>query len=73
MIYALACIELWYPFIKNFALALVLASQKFCPYFEVHKVVVLTDQPLKKVLQKLEALGRTLWWAVHLSILRIKF
>jgi len=45
--HALTGAELNYPLIEKFAFALVLASRKFCAYFEVHKVIVLTDQPLK--------------------------
>ena len=47
---ALAGAEVNYPLIEKFAFALVMASQKLRPYFEVHKIVVLTDQPLKSVL-----------------------
>ena len=46
---------------------LVLASQKLRPYFEAHKVTVLIDQPLKNVLQRLDASRRLLKWAVELS------
>ena len=56
-----------YPFIEKFAYALVMASRKLRPYFEAHKILVLTDQPLRNVLQKLDALGRLLKWPVELS------
>jgi len=46
---------------------LVMASLKLRSYFEAHKILVLTDQPLRNVLQKLDASGRLLKWAVELS------
>jgi len=52
---------------------LVLASRKLCPYFEAHKLTILTDQPLKNVLQKLDVSGRLLKWAVELSQYDIAF
>ena len=52
--HALAGIEVNYPLIEKFAYALVIASRKLRPYFEVHKISVLIDQPLKNVLQKLD-------------------
>jgi len=46
--------------IKKYAYALVMASRKLRPYFEAHKVTVLTDQPLKNVVQRVDASGRLL-------------
>ena len=64
---ALAGVEMIYPLIEKFAYALVMASRKLRPYFEAHKILVLTDHPLRNVLQKLNAFGRLLKWAVKLS------
>ena len=41
--HALLGAEVNYPLIEKFAYVLVLANQKLHPYFEAHKVVVLTD------------------------------
>jgi len=65
--HALAGAEMNYPLIEKFAYALVMASRKLRPYFEAHKILILTDQPLRNVLQKLDASGRLLKWAVELS------
>jgi len=65
--HALASAEMNYPLIEKFAYALVMASRKLRPYFEAHKILVLTDQPLRNVLQKLYASGRLLKWAVEIS------
>jgi len=46
-----------YPLIEKFAYALVMASRELRPYFEAHKIIVLTDQPIKNVLQRLDASG----------------
>ena len=56
-----------YSLLEKLTYALVMASRKLRPYFEAHKIVVLTDQPLRNVLQKLDALGRLLKWPVELS------
>ena len=63
----LAGAEVNYPLIEKFAYTLVMASRKLRPYFEAHKVTILIDQPLKIVLQRLDASGRLLKWVVELS------
>ena len=65
--YALAGAEVNYPHIEKFSYALVVASRKLRPYFEAHKILVLTNQPLKNVLQTLDASGRLLKWVIELS------
>jgi len=65
--HALARVEVNYPLIEKFAYTLVMASQQLKHYFEVHKVPVLTDYPLKNDLQRLDASERLLKWAVELS------
>lgn len=52
--------ESMYPAIEKLAYILVLASQKLRPYFQVHPIIVHTDQPLWQVLQKPEVAGRLL-------------
>jgi len=53
--HALAGAEVNYPLKEKFAYALVMASWKVRPYFEAHKILVLTDQPLNNILQRLDA------------------
>ena len=65
--HALAGTEVNYPLIDKFAYALMMASRKLRPYFEAHMILVFTDQPRKNVLQRLDASGRLLKWAVELS------
>ena len=59
--------DLNYPLFEKFAYVLVLASKKIRPNFEVHKVTILTDQPLKNITQKLDATSRSLKWTIELS------
>ncbi|KAK3024809.1 hypothetical protein RJ639_044119 [Escallonia herrerae] len=51
-------VETRYPRIDKVALALVTSARKLRPYFQSHTIVVLTDQPLGKVLQNPDASGR---------------
>lgn len=60
MIHALVGAELSYSLIENVTYSLVLASRKLRHYFDAHKVTLLTDQPLKNVLQKLDVFKRLL-------------
>ena len=73
MIHALVGTEVNYPLIEKFTYALVMASRKPTLYFEAHMILVLTDQPLKNVLQRLDASGRLLRWAVELSHYNLVF
>ncbi|KAK3021300.1 hypothetical protein RJ639_046871 [Escallonia herrerae] len=43
------------------------------PYFQSHTIVVLTDQPLGKVLQSPDASGRLVNWSVELGEFDIKY
>ena len=58
---------------EKLALALVIASRKLRPYFHSHTIRVLTNYPLRQVLQKLNALGHLLKWAIELSQINIEF
>ena len=44
-----------------------MAAHKLRPYFQAHPIVVMTDQPLRQVLQKSDASGRLVKWSVELS------
>ena len=56
--------ETRYPKLEKRALALIMASRKLRPYFHVHTIEVLTNYPLRQVLQKLKAFGRLVKWAI---------
>ena len=65
--------ETRYPEMEKLALALVIPSRKLRSYFHSHTIHVLTNYPLRQVLQKLDASGRLLKWAIELSQFDIEF
>ncbi|XP_065619745.1 uncharacterized protein LOC136063369 [Quercus suber] len=58
---------------EKLAFALITASRKLRHYFQAHLINVMTDHPLKKAMNKLEAAGRLIQWAVELSKFDIKY
>ena len=62
-----------YPLIEKLAFALITASRKLRHYFQVHVINVMTDHPLKKAMNKLEAARRLIQWAVELSEFDIRY
>ena len=46
-----------YPLMEKLAFALIMASRKLRHYFQAHVINILTEHPLKKVMNKLEAVG----------------
>ncbi|XP_052190043.1 uncharacterized protein LOC127799867 [Diospyros lotus] len=65
--------ETRYPFTEKVALALLNASRKLRPYFQAHSISVLTDQPLRSILQKPECSGRLTKWSIELSEYDIQY
>ena len=49
--------EARYPWIEKITFALIVASRKLRPYFQANPIVVITNQPIKKVMNKPEATG----------------
>jgi ribonuclease HI len=62
-----------YSEIERTALCVINAARKLRPYFESHKIVVLTNQPLKQTLGKIETAGRLVKWAVELGALDVEY
>ena len=62
-----------YPRMEKLAFALITAARKLKPYFQAHTIVVLTDQPLKRVMSSLEAAGRIALWAIELSEFDVQY
>ncbi|XP_056685738.1 uncharacterized protein [Spinacia oleracea] len=65
--------ELKYPTVEKFGFALFLASKKLRPYCLAHRLIVYTDQPLKRPFTNLEASGRMLNWAIELNAFDISY
>ncbi|XP_021985131.1 uncharacterized protein LOC110881062 [Helianthus annuus] len=59
--------------LEKLALALVFASRRLRRYFQGHKVTLMTDQPLQKVLRRPELSGRLAKWAVELGEQSLEF
>ncbi|XP_077232426.1 uncharacterized protein LOC143869752 [Tasmannia lanceolata] len=59
--------EVRYLNIGKFALAVVSAAWKLLPYFQAHPIILLTDQPFRRILQKKETSGKMVSWAVELG------
>ena len=58
---------------EKLVFALVTASRKLRHYFQAHIINVLTDHPLKKAMNKLEAAGRLIQWAIELSEFNVRY
>ena len=56
-----------YPRVEKLAFALIIASRKLRPYFQAHIILVMTDQPLQKAMDRPNAAGRMVQWAMELS------
>ena len=53
--------------IEKIIFALIVASRKLRLYFQANPILVMTDQPIKKSMNKPEAVGRMDQWAIKLS------
>ena len=62
-----------YLLMEKLAFALIMTSRKLRHYFHGHAIVVMTDHPLKKSMNKLEVVGRLIQWAIELSEFDIKY
>ena len=62
-----------YPQMEKLAFALITVSRKLRHYFEAHVINVMMDHPLKKVMNRLEAAGRLIQWAIELSEFDIRY
>ncbi|KAK3007246.1 hypothetical protein RJ639_016077 [Escallonia herrerae] len=66
-------VEIRYPMINRIALALITSARRLRPYFQSHSIIVLMDQPLRKVLLSPEASGRLVNWFVELGEFEIQY
>ena len=58
---------------EKLILALVTATRKLRPYFQVHTIEVPTEYPMKQVLHKPETSGRLMKWVIELSEFDIRY
>ena len=66
-------VESGYPRIEKIAFTLIVALRKLRQYFQVSPILVMTNQPIKKSMNKLEAAGRMVQWAIELSQFDIEY
>ncbi|XP_074363093.1 uncharacterized protein LOC141703467 [Apium graveolens] len=69
----LADAETRYTSLEKLAYALILASRKFRPYFQAHKIEVRTSYPLRQVMHRPESSGRMLKWTVELGQFEVDY
>lgn len=65
--------EAWNPQIEKITFSLIVASKKLSPYFQANPIIVMIDQPIKKTMNKLEAAGQMVQWAIELSQFNIEY
>ena len=58
---------------EKLAFDLVTASRKLRHYFQAHIINVLTDHPLKKAMNKLEATRQLIQWAIELNEFDVRY
>ena len=64
---ALKGVEESYSNMEKLAFALLIASRKLRPYFQAHLIIVLTDYPLRKAMNKPDAAGRLIQWSIEMN------
>ncbi|XP_034197876.1 uncharacterized protein LOC117613376 [Prunus dulcis] len=64
---ALLDAETCYPKLEKLILALVVSARKLRPYYQAHRVIVMTDFPLRSILHNPDAFQRLMKWAIELS------
>ncbi|KAI5338915.1 hypothetical protein L3X38_018187 [Prunus dulcis] len=64
---ALIDAETRYPKLEKLILALVVSARKLRPYYQAHRVIVMTDFPLRSILHSPDASQRLMKWAIELS------
>ena len=65
--------ETRYQMVEKIALALITAARRLRPYFQTHPIIVKTDYPIQKILQKPDLAGRLSSWSIELSEFSIKY
>ena len=60
-------VEASYPRMEKIAFTLLVASRKLHPYFQAHLIVIMTDQPIRKMMNKIDAAGQLIQWVIELG------
>jgi len=65
--------EVRYQAIEKAILVVVFSARRLRHYFQSFIVIVMTNLPIRKVLQKLDVAGRMVRWAVELSEFDVQY
>ena len=58
---------------EKIAFTLLVASRKLHSYFQAHSIVIMTDQPIRKTVNKIDAARRLIQWAIELGQFDIEY
>ena len=58
---------------EKIAFALIVASRKLRQYYQANPILVMMDQPIRKSMNKPEAAGKMIQWAIELSQFDIEY
>ena len=65
--------ETRYTKLEKLTYALLIAARRLRPYFQGHTITLLTDQPIKAILHRVDASGRMAKWAIELTEFDINY
>ena len=65
--------EAKYPRMEKITFAMIVASWKLRPYFQVNSIIIMTNQSIKKEMNKPEATGWRIQWAIQLCQFDIEY
>ena len=58
---------------EKIAFALLVVSRKLRPYFQAHLVVITTNQPIRKIMNKIDAARRLIQWVIELGQFDVEY
>ena len=65
--------EVSYPRMEKIAFALLVPFRKLHSYFQAHPIVVMTNQSIRKMMNKIDAAGRLIQWPIELGQFDIEY
>ena len=65
--------EVNYLRLQKITFALVVASRKLRHYFQIHAIVIMINQPIRKTMNKIDAAGLFIQWVIDLGQFDIEY